>query len=152
MHFKDRSVLFLATGCFVGYAPAAPGTLGSVIALPICYLLSRWHVGTGVIFTVLFIVVSIWIAHRAEKLLGAKDPGCIVIDEIAGMLVTFVSIPFHPVSAIGGFVLFRGFDIAKPFPIRWAERRLSGGAGIVMDDIIAGVFANILLRIFLIII
>lgn len=148
MHLRDKSVLFLSTGCFVGYVPFAPGTFGSAIALPLCYLFSRLPFTAGVVAGAVFIAAAVWIAHEAEALLKAKDPGCIVIDEIAGMLVTFLGVPFTPVSALAGFVLFRGLDIAKPFPIRWVEKRLTGGAGIVMDDVVAGIFANLLLRLF----
>jgi phosphatidylglycerophosphatase A len=149
MPFRDKSVLFLATGCFVGHAPFAPGTFGSLAALPLCYLMSGWSLAAGGAASFLFIAAAIRVAHRAEGLLGAKDPGCVVIDEIAGMLVTFVGVPLTPLSALAGFALFRCFDIVKPFPIRLVERKLSGGAGIVMDDVVAGIFANIALRLFL---
>ncbi len=97
----------------------------------------------GTIFT----LFAIRVAGEAEKLLNTKDPGCIVIDEIAGMMVTFLGLPFDMVTALAGFLLFRVFDILKPFPIRLLERRLPGGLGVVMDDVAAGVCANVVLRI-----
>lgn len=82
----------------------------------------------------------------AEKILKQNDPGCIVIDEIAGIMVTFLSLPFNTITVIAGFLIFRFFDILKPFPIRSMERKLAGGTGIVMDDLLAGVYSNIALR------
>ncbi len=82
----------------------------------------------------------------AEKLLIQKDPGCIVIDEIAGIMIAFLGMPFNAFSIAAGFVTFRFFDILKPFPIRYMERRLAGGVGVVMDDLMAGVYSNIALR------
>ena len=82
----------------------------------------------------------------AEKILKQNDPGCIVIDEIAGIMVTFLSLPFNTITVIAGFLIFRFFDILKPFPIRPIERKLAGGTGIVMDDLLAGVYSNIALR------
>ena len=92
---------------------------------------------------------AIWIAGEAEKILGEKDPGAIVIDEILGMALTLAGLPFNATTAGLGFVLFRVFDITKPFPIRFVERRFKGGTGIVLDDVVAGVIANITLRIIL---
>ena len=91
--------------------------------------------------------MAIWLADASEKLIKKKDPGCIVIDEIAGMLVTLAGLPFNFFTVVVGFVLFRLLDIFKPFPIRYLERKIPGGAGIVVDDIVAGIIANITLRI-----
>jgi phosphatidylglycerophosphatase A len=146
MRFADRLVLFLATGCYVGYVPFAPGTFGSAAAVPMGYLLSRWQPLASAAAVVCFIALASWIADKAERRLGVTDPGCIVIDEVAGILVTFWAIPLNPAFAAAGFVIFRFFDILKPFPIRWVEARLSGGVGIVLDDVLAGVFANLVLR------
>jgi phosphatidylglycerophosphatase A len=90
-----------------------------------------------------------WIAHAAENILKAKDPGCIVIDEIAGMILTLTGLPFNMMTIILGFVLFRALDIWKPYPIRFLERNLSGGVGVVMDDVAAGILSNLVLRILL---
>ena len=149
MHFLDKPVLFMATGCFVGYIPVAPGTFGSAAAIPLCYLFGRWPLWVCALAVGLFVAMAIWVAGKAESLLGSTDPGCIVIDEIAGMLVTFLAIPLTPVTALTGFLVFRGFDILKPFPIRRVEAMLSGGAGIVLDDVVAGAFANVALRFWL---
>ena len=146
MKFRERAVLFLATGFYTGHIPFAPGTFGTLIGLPICYLLSRLHLGAALICVVLFIFFAIGVAAAAEKVYGQKDPAKIVIDEIAGVLVAFVGLPFNLQTAIIGFIVFRGFDIFKPFPIRLVESKVGGGSGIVFDDILAGLYTNLILR------
>ncbi|RJP80469.1 MAG: phosphatidylglycerophosphatase A [Desulfobacteraceae bacterium] len=147
MSFTDKCVIFLATGFYSGKAPFVPGTFGTVVGLIFCFFLSK--VGTAMIIPCLLLVIflSILIAHKAESLLGSKDPGEIVIDEITGILITMAGLPFTTVNVIAGFILFRVLDIVKPFPIRFLEQKIPGGAGIVMDDVAAGIMAGILLRI-----
>jgi len=146
MKFRERAVLFLATGFFIGTVPFAPGTFGSIIGLPICFLISRLDILIAVICTILFILFAIWMAAVAEKALKKKDAGEIVIDEIAGLIVTFMGIPFTLKTVIVGFIIFRAFDILKPFPIRLIEKKVAGGPGIVFDDVLAGLYANLILR------
>ena len=146
MKFRERAVIFLATGLFIGTAPFAPGTFGSIIGLPIVFLLSRLNLLLSVSFMVLFIFLAIGIASAAEKILNQKDPAKIVIDEIAGVMVAFTGLPFNLKTVIAGFIIFRAFDILKPFPIRTLETRVSGGSGVVLDDVMAGVYANLILR------
>ena len=146
MNFKDKSVMAFATGFFAGYIPFAPGTFGSIVGIPLCFLLSRTKLSVAILFILIFIFFAIWISNRAEKILKQNDPGCIVIDEIAGIMVAFIGLPFNTISLAAGFVTFRFFDILKPFPIRYIERKFAGGAGIVMDDLMAGVYSNIVLR------
>lgn len=142
----DNLVMAVATGFYAGKIPVAPGTFGSLVGLAFCYLLSRLDVGAGIIVLAVTAVLSCWVAGAAEAMLGAKDPGAIVIDEIVGMGVTLAGISFSWGTAVGGFLLFRFFDILKPFPIRYLEKRLPGGVGIVADDVVAGVMANVALR------
>ena len=149
MNFGEKAVMFLATGFYVGNVPLAPGTLGSLIGLPLCFLLAGIQLPAAIILAVLFIGFAVWIAHAAEKTLKKKDPGCIVIDEVAGMVVTLIGLPFNLTTAVIGFIIFRILDILKPFPIRTLDKRLPGGIGIVADDVVAGIFANIFIRIFL---
>jgi phosphatidylglycerophosphatase A len=149
MKFRDTAVIFLATGCYLGRVPVAPGTFGSLLGLLICVVLSDIWLISAVLITIAFIGCSVWIADEAEKSLNQEDPGCIVIDEIAGMMVTLIGLPFNLFTAAAGFILFRLLDILKPFPIRLIERRLSGGVGVVADDVAAGILANIVLRIVL---
>ena len=146
MRLRDRAILFISSGGFVGKISFAPGTFGSVLGLPVCYCLAFVKVRIAILLTLLFVVFSIWIADRAEKLLRSKDPGYIVIDEIAGLLVTFLGIPFNLLNGAAGFLIFRIMDILKPFPARMIEKQLPGGAGVVMDDVAAGLYSNLLLR------
>jgi len=168
----DYLALAIAT-CGVGYFPIAPGTMGSLVGVGMYVLLWRADLevdlayldGTGfsraytfwvpsflLMWTLpLFIVglslVGIWAASRAERLFGRKDPSQVVIDEVAGQLVTFMFVPayfLHPLMILTGFVLFRAFDIIKPYPIRQIEG-LHGGLGIVGDDIVAGLYAGAVL-------
>lgn len=149
MNLKEKSVIFLATGCFTGKIPFAPGTVGTVLGLPLCFLLSGSDLPITILYTVLIIFFAVWIAHEAVRILEQKDPGCIVIDEIAGLVVTLTGLPFNVFTVIAGFLLFRIFDILKPFPIRLLEKNLSGGAGVVMDDVAAGIYSNLVLRVVL---
>ena len=150
MNFADKTAMFLATGFYTGRVPVAPGTFGSLIGLPLCFVLAGIQLPPAIIGLVLFIGLAVWVSDNAARTLKRKDPGCIVIDEIAGMMVTLIGVPVHLTSVIIGFILFRILDIAKPFPIRMIDKRLSGGLGIVADDVVAGLFANIGTRILLI--
>jgi len=149
MNFKQKLVMFLATGCFIGNISFAPGTFGSILGLPLCFFMSKIGFSAAVLLTLIFILCAIWIAQEAEKILKRKDPGCIVIDEIAGMILTLTGLPFNIISVTAGFFLFRILDIWKPYPIRLFERKFSGGVGVVMDDVAAGFFSNLVLRVLL---
>ncbi len=146
MNFKGKIVLFFATGAYVGNVPFAPGTFGSLLGLVVCFLLTTVPISVAAIIVVALILFSVWVSEHAEKMMGKKDPGSVVIDEVAGMVVTMIGIPFGVVTAITGFILFRLLDIVKPPPVRFFQDDLAGGAGIVMDDVAAGIIANILLR------
>lgn len=146
MNIKEKMAIFLATGFYAGNIPKAPGTFGTIEGLLFCFFLSRLDLLYAAIFAVLFIVFSIWVADRAERILKVKDSGSIVIDEMAGIMVTLIGIPFNIIPVISGFFIFRLLDILKPFPIHSIEKRLSGGAGIVMDDVAAGILGNCILR------
>jgi len=149
MTLRKKTLLFLSSGCLLGNMPFAPGTFGTLPGLPICWLLSRFHVSISLFLMALALPFAIWVSGEAEKILGKKDPGSIVIDEVMGMVVTMAGLPFNAVSMGLGFVLFRALDITKPFPIGFLERRFKGGTGIVLDDVAAGIVANIALRIIL---
>ena len=147
MTFRDKVVLFLATGFGIGHIPVAPGTFGSILGLPLGFVLAELALPVAIAIAGLFVLGSIWIANDAEKLMQKPDPGCIVIDEIAGMAVTLVGLPVDLTMALMGFIIFRILDILKPFPIRYLDQRLAGGWGVVMDDVAAGIIANMILRI-----
>ena len=149
MNFRDKAAVFLATGFYVGNIPFAPGTIGSLIGLPLSFLLAGLPLSAAMVAAVIIIGLAVWIAGAAARTFERKDPGCIVVDEIAGMVVTLIGLPFNLATVMTGFILFRILDILKPFPIRVLDKRLSGGLGIVADDVVAGIFANILIRILL---
>ena len=146
MNVKQKSIMFIATGCLVGNIPVAPGTFGSILGLPLAFYLAEIGRQFAFVLTFLFVMFSIKIAQTAAEIMAAEDPGCIVIDEIAGVAVTFFALPFNLVNVILGFVLFRAIDIFKPYPIKLVEKKLPGGIGIVLDDVVAGIYSNMLLR------
>ncbi len=146
---KEKCVVLLATACYAGYVPRVPGTAGTVVGIPLCYLLSRLGPMQATVFVFLFIGLAVWVSGEAEKLLKRKDSRQIVIDEMAGLSVTLFLIPWAVTNVVIGFLLFRLIDIVKPFPIRRLESTLSGGWGVVGDDVLAGMYAHIVLRIIL---
>ena len=139
-------ILFFATGFGVGYSPFAPGTLGTLLAIPVYLFLSRIPFPLYELTLVAFFFLSIWISENAEKHFGKQDDQRIIIDEIMGFLITMLWVPKTILFVILGFFLFRFFDILKPFPIRHLERKWRGGYGVVLDDVLAGVYANIILQ------
>jgi phosphatidylglycerophosphatase A len=144
---RDKLVVVLATGCYAGYVPWAPGTAGSFVAIPLCYFVSKLDPTLATLFVLLFMGLAVWVSGEAEKLFDEKDSGLIVIDEIAGMTVTLLLVPWTVTSVVFGFLLFRIMDIVKPFPIRKLESRLIGGWGVVGDDVLAGIYAHVVLRV-----
>jgi phosphatidylglycerophosphatase A len=139
-------ILILATGFGVGYSSIAPGTLGTLIAIPVYFFLSAIPSPIYEITLIGFFFLSIWISENAERLFGKKDDQRIVIDEIIGFLVTMLWVPKTIRFIIIGFILFRVFDILKPFPIRRLEKGLKGGYGVVLDDVLAGAYSSIILH------
>jgi len=147
MKLRDRAVLELATGFSVGRIPRAPGTFGTLLGVPICFGLSSNDFGVAILAVCGIAICAVWIAGEAERLLGQKDAACIVIDEIVGIVAALAGMPMTPLNLVAGFIAFRAFDIAKPFPVRLLDRRVPGGWGVVLDDVAAGVYSNILLRV-----
>jgi len=133
---------FLALGFGSGLVPKAPGTAGTVAAIPV-YLLMAIYLKPAVylLATVGLIVLGFWICDQTNKALGSHDHGAIVWDEITGFLLTMFMAPVAWWSILAGFVLFRLFDIVKPFPISWFDRHLKGGFGVMVDDVLAGIYA-----------
>jgi phosphatidylglycerophosphatase A len=144
---KSRLINFLAQGLGVGRIPVAPGTFGTLVGLPIVWILWKFDPLTYVAITGLFIAFSIWIAGAAARFQATHDDPKIVIDEIAGIVVALAWVPPSVIALAAGFILFRLLDIIKPPPINWIDRRVKGGLGIVLDDLIAGLGANIVLQI-----
>jgi len=144
----SRVALAIATGAGVGYAPVAPGTFGSALGLVLFPVLAGLGPWLYALTLLALLSLGIWAADEAERAFRSKDDGRIVIDEIVGQLLALA-----PLVALGigtglgwlvtGFVAFRCFDIWKPRPARWAERSFEGGAGVMLDDVVSGLFAAI---------
>jgi phosphatidylglycerophosphatase A len=129
----------LATFFGAGHAPVAPGTVASALTVLLLWAVPFSRPGL-LVFLVAVTLAGAWAAHRAERLIGGKDPGAIVIDEVAGMTLTVAPFALTPTVLAVGFVLFRIFDVTKPFPARGSQR-LTGGIGVMVDDLIAGLYA-----------
>ena len=139
-------ILAVATGFGVGNLPKAPGTWGSLAAFLPWLFIKGLALPQYLFILAAVFVIGFFAAGSAEKILDRADAGPIVIDEILGMLITLAMAPDHPVAWVLGFILFRIFDIVKPFPVSWFDQRVHGGIGIMMDDVIAGIYAFICLQ------
>lgn len=142
-----RLSLLLATGAGVGFAPVIPGTFGSALGVLIFFIVERTTGPYGALAaTVVAAGLGFWTAGAAEAQLGTTDPGPVVIDEIAGQMLTLLFLPSGWTTLLAGFLLFRVLDVTKPFPARRLET-LHGGAGIMADDLCVAVYANLLLQV-----
>lgn len=139
-------VHFLAFGLGSGAAPWAPGTFGTLAAVPLWYLLAQTSLPVYLTLTLVAFVIGIWLCGRTSRDLGVHDHGGIVWDEFVGYWITMIAVPVDWIWALLGFVLFRLFDIWKPWPIRPIDRHVHGGLGIMLDDVLAGVFAALVLQ------
>jgi phosphatidylglycerophosphatase A len=144
--FTREAFLFLAQGAYSGRAPMAPGTAGTAVGVLVYLWMRRLSPEAYVLFCILIVLIGTWISGRAEELLGKKDHPSIVIDEIAGYLVSVAMLPETWSFITAAFVLFRIFDIMKPYPLKRLQN-LHGGVGVMLDDIGAGVYTNVVLRI-----
>ncbi len=142
----NRFIIILATGLGVGYSPVLPGTVGTLLAIPIYIFLSEIPSPIYELTLIGFFFLSVWISERAEQFFGKKDDRRIVIDEMMGFFLTLIWLEKTQHTIVMGFILFRFFDIIKPFPIRRLEKKWRGGYGVVLDDVMAGVYANIVLH------
>lgn len=142
----DRLIVAVATGLYSGMLPKAPGTWGSLFGLLPWYFCRNLALPVYLGVMAVMFVVGALAAGSAEKIFDRADPGCIVIDEILGIFVTLTLAPNHPLAWLLGFLFFRFFDVLKPFPIGWLDNHLHGGIGIMVDDVIAGIYALILLQ------
>ena len=142
----NRLIMALATGFYEGKIGKAPGTWGSLAALLPWLLIKDLPLPLYGLVLVAVFVLGFFVAGSAEKILDSPDAGCIVIDEFLGMFVTLFAAPPHPLAWALGFALFRIFDIGKPFPVSWFDQRIHGGIGIMMDDVVAGLYAFLALQ------
>ena len=139
----------LATGFGSGYLPKAPGTWGSIIALPIAYVIAFW--GNAELLAsliIIFFLIGIWASNITSREIGVSDPPQIVIDEVVGQWFTLLVVPPNIIFYLFGFLLFRLFDIFKPWPISWIDRNIKGGLGIMLDDLFAATYAAFFLWLF----
>lgn len=142
----SHPVHFLAYGFGSGLSPVGPGTAGTLVAIPLYLLLVRAGMPVYLATVLLALLAGIFFCGYTASFTGLDDPNGVVWDEIVGYLITMLGVPLGWIWVVGGFLLFRLFDIWKPWPIRWLDRRIKGGFGIMIDDVVAAIFACILLN------
>lgn len=142
----SNPVHLLAFGFGSGLSPVAPGTVGTLAAIPLYLLLQYLSLPLYIAIVVLACIVGVYLCGQTAKDLGVHDHGGIVWDEFCGFWITMLAVPAGWVWIVLGFILFRLFDICKPWPINWADQKVSGGLGIVLDDIIAGGYAFVVMQ------
>lgn len=147
-NLKDP-VQFLAFGFGSGVFPKAPGTAGTVAAILPWFFLAQLDVLSYLVVLLLAILLGIYLCEKSSKDLGVHDHPGIVWDEFCGFWLTMVAIPFSWQWLVAGFLLFRFFDILKPWPINWLDKKVHGGLGIMLDDLLAGVYAWLILQLLL---
>ena len=147
--FNRGFIIFLATGAYSGFSPVMPGTAGSVVGVLLFIIIASLSPPVYLLTILAFIALSVWVSERAEKIFEKEDASQIVIDEIAGYFVTMAFLPCDWRYIAAGFVLFRIFDIIKPYPANRINDNVHGGVGVVFDDIAAGVYANLVLQVIL---
>lgn len=138
---------FLAFGFGSGLAPKAPGTAGTLIAVLLYLLCQSMDLFSYSLLTAAICISGVWICGKSSEMLGVHDHGGIVWDEFAGYFITMIAAPPGWIWIVIGFILFRLFDILKPWPIKWADEKVDGGLGIMLDDIIAGLAAFAVLQV-----
>jgi phosphatidylglycerophosphatase A len=141
----DKLALILSSCFGFGLIPVAQGTFGTLAGIPLAMALARVGPMAAAYLLFFFVLLSIWTSGRSARALEKDDPAEVVIDETAGLLLTLFLLPATGFNLCLGFILFRLFDILKPFPIRRLEK-VEGGAGIVLDDLLAGTYANLCIR------
>jgi len=142
---SDKLVKMLSTWFYIGNLPGAPGTFASAATVLMAVIFSP-SLFLYIVVTVAVTVLGFMVSGRMEGILGREDPGCIVIDEVAGVMISFFLLPLTPAVVITAFFLFRAFDMFKIYPVNKFEQ-IGGGAGVMMDDVIAGLYTNIVMQI-----
>lgn len=137
----SRFVLLISSNAGLGYIPFAPGTFGTLAGIPLFWLLAPLPPWLYAVTWFGLLAIACWAADYAGKYYGVVDDGRIVVDELVGYLVTVAFIPFTWTHALLGFFFFRLFDIAKPPPVSWIDERMKNGVGVVLDDVMAGLYA-----------
>jgi phosphatidylglycerophosphatase A len=145
----SHTIHFLSLGFGSGLAPKAPGTLGTVIGLPLYYLITSYAVNVQLLIIAILFVSGIYFCQKTGDALGVSDHGGIVWDEIVAMMLVLVFTPAQWIWWLVAFALFRLFDIWKPFPIRQLDANIKGGLGVMVDDLLAAIYAIIVLKVLL---
>lgn len=144
-----RLIVLLASAGYVGFAPVAPGTFGSLVGIPLFFLF-HWLEAWGTVVPLLVFTLAVggacWVAGEAEKVFGEHDSGRIVIDEVVGYLAATLFLPPTWGVALAAFLVFRVLDVLKPYPANVIDARLPGGAGVTLDDVVSGLYSNLILR------
>jgi phosphatidylglycerophosphatase A len=138
---------FIAFGLGSGTMPFAPGTFGTLLAIPFYLLMRPLPLVPYIIFVIAFIIFSSWISERVSREIHVHDHPGMCIDEFTGFFVTMINAPHGWEWILLGFLLFRLFDIWKPWPIRYVDKKIYGGFGMILDDIVAGIFAMLIIQI-----
>ena len=146
-NLRDFTIKSLASGFGLGMIPKAPGTFGTFLGIPIFYFITNRQNIQSLLFIFFFSLAACVVAELAGPLFGKTDSPHIVIDEVAGFIVTVCWLPMTWQTILIGFIIFRILDITKPGPIRFVEKRIPGGIGVVADDVVAGIIGNIILQI-----
>ena len=150
--FSGKTMLLFSSWFGSGLVPVAPGTFGTLGAVPLVVIINYFGAVCSGITLIILIPLAILTSDISQGLLGKDDPPEVVIDEVAGLCLSVFLLPLNWLNLVLGFILFRIFDILKPFPIRMIDKGVKGGTGIVLDDILAGVYANICVRLILLIV
>ncbi len=143
----DPVIECLATFFYVGKIPKAPGTFGTLAAIPLWYVMTKLNPIFYMALTFAIVILGIFISEAYERALQIHDSKTIVIDEVAGFLITMVWLPVTWQSVVFGFLAFRFFDIVKPGPIKILDKKIQGGVGVMLDDVAAGIIASLILQI-----
>ncbi len=150
MLWKDRAVkllaLVMASGFFVGFFPFASGTWGSLLAVAMLWGTRDIGLPLQTVMLLVLFAVGVWASGKTVKLLNQPDSSRIVIDEIVGMSITMYALPLTPYGLAVGFLIFRFLDVLKPTPADWADARVKGGLGVMLDDVFAGIYGNLWMR------
>ena len=139
-------VIVGATAGGAGLSPIAPGTVGTVVGVALFWLMARLPLYAYVVLLVGLIALAVWLAGLSQRVFPGEDNQHIVIDEVVGRRTATIAVPFTYKTAIAAFIVFRVFDIAKPWPIRWIDDHVHGGFGVVLDDVVAGVLGCVVLH------
>jgi phosphatidylglycerophosphatase A len=144
-----RVILFLASAAYVGYIPVASGTWGTLVAFPLFWIFEPWrHLSIGLYLGgyIALVALACWIAGRADTILQQHDSHAIVIDEVVGYLAATLFMAPTWENTLVAFFIFRLFDVIKPFPAGLIDRSVPGGTGVVLDDVVSGIYANLVTR------